>query len=136
MLYVDTSAFLKLLVPEDHTDVLRARLDSLDIWSSTLLAVEAHRAAMRLGVSGSSVDDLLRSVSLVLPDEATFFLARTIGRAELRSLDALHLACASELGDDLEGLVTYDQRLASSTATMGFVVVSPGRPDQWWVNAG
>ena len=30
----------------------------------------------------------------------------------LRSLDALHLAAALEVGDELEGMVTYDQRMA------------------------
>jgi predicted nucleic acid-binding protein len=132
VLYLDTAAFLKLLVREDHTDHLRAALGNAEMWSSTLLAVEAHRAATRLGLHRSAVDDLLATVSLVLPGDATYFRARTIGVATLRSLDALHLASAVELGDELEGLVTYDRRLASGADEIGLTVLSPGQPARWW----
>jgi hypothetical protein len=35
----------------------------------------------------------------------------TLDRAILRSIDALHLASALSLADELEGIVTYDGRL-------------------------
>jgi predicted nucleic acid-binding protein len=50
------------------------------------------------------------------------------GRLEpsgLRSLDAIHLAAALDLGDDLEGLVTYDDRLAEAAVSNGVAVVAP-----------
>ena len=40
--------------------------------------------------------------------------AASLEPSDLRSLDALHLAAAMELGDELEGFVTYDARLAPS----------------------
>jgi predicted nucleic acid-binding protein len=43
----------------------------------------------------------------------------------LRSLDALHLAAALEIGDELEAIVTYDQRLAESAEALGISVVAP-----------
>ena len=43
----------------------------------------------------------------------------------MRSLDALHLASALGLGDDLEGVVTYDGRLAEAVAMIGYPVVAP-----------
>ena len=43
----------------------------------------------------------------------------------LRSLDALHLAAALEVGDDLEGMVTYDQRMAEAAKALGVRVVAP-----------
>ena len=43
----------------------------------------------------------------------------------MRSLDALHLTAALELGDDLEGVVTYDGRLAAAVAMTGYPVVAP-----------
>jgi hypothetical protein len=43
----------------------------------------------------------------------------------LRSLDALHLAAALELGDELEGIVTYDRDLAEGAKALGVVVVAP-----------
>jgi predicted nucleic acid-binding protein len=52
------------------------------------------------------------------------------GRLEpegFRSLDALHLAAAMQLGGDLEGVVAYDERLAAAAREIGITVVSPGR---------
>jgi hypothetical protein len=43
----------------------------------------------------------------------------------MRSLDALHLAAALEIGDELEGVVTYDQRLAAGAEALGISVVAP-----------
>jgi predicted nucleic acid-binding protein len=43
----------------------------------------------------------------------------------LRSLDALHLAAALEVGDDLQGLLTYDRQLAEGAAALGIEVISP-----------
>ena len=42
-----------------------------------------------------------------------------------RSLDALHLAAALDLGDDLDGVITYDDRLASAAVALGVVVIAP-----------
>ncbi len=50
------------------------------------------------------------------------------GRLEadlLRSLDALHLAAAMELGDELDGIVTYDERLAKAAEANGIAAISP-----------
>jgi hypothetical protein len=43
----------------------------------------------------------------------------------LRSLDSLHVAAALEIGDELEGLVTYDRRLTESAQALGIGVVAP-----------
>lgn len=43
----------------------------------------------------------------------------------LGSLDSLHLAGALELGDDLEGIVTYDRRLAAGARAVGIRTVAP-----------
>ena len=43
----------------------------------------------------------------------------------LRSLDALHLASALDLGDDLEALVSYDERQAQGARALGLRVVAP-----------
>ena len=56
------------------------------------------------------------------------FMAEHLQRAEpdlLRSLDALHLAAALDLGDDLDGIITYDERLASAAAALGIAVIAP-----------
>jgi predicted nucleic acid-binding protein len=43
----------------------------------------------------------------------------------MRSLDALHLASALALAEDLEGIVTYDTRLADAALTLGLQVHAP-----------
>ena len=50
------------------------------------------------------------------------------GRLEpvaLRSLDAIHLAAALNMGDDLGGLVTYERALASAARSCGIEVIAP-----------
>jgi predicted nucleic acid-binding protein len=43
----------------------------------------------------------------------------------LRSLDALHLATALEIRDELDGLVTYDGRMAAAAEGLGLAVLAP-----------
>ena len=124
---------MKLLVAEEHSTVLRSALAAKEIWSSSLLAVEAHRAALRLGVDYDEVDLRLAAVTLVAPSETSYFSARTVGTPALRTLDALHLASALELGADLDGVVTYDRRLADAFDLVGVEVVAPGLLGRWWV---
>jgi predicted nucleic acid-binding protein len=124
--YLDTSAFLKLVVAEEESAAMRAWFaGNGPAWSSQALHTEALRAATRLGIDHSLIEDALDAVSLVLPAGSTFLTAGTLSPAELRSLDALHLATALELGEDLEGLVTYDQRMAAGARALSIEVVEP-----------
>jgi len=130
--HLDASAFLKLLVDEEHSEQLERRLDGAELWSSAVLGVEAHRAAMRLGISPSDVDTTLERVSLVLPAASTFHAARMVGNTELRTLDALHLATALEIGPEVASVVVYDRRLARATVAAGLEVEAPGLEPAWW----
>ena len=85
MLYLDTSAFLKLLVDEEHSSDLRAALAEDNVWSSSLLDVEAHRAGRRLGLPADVVTDHLDAVTIFMPGERTLAAAR-----EHRPRDAAH----------------------------------------------
>ena len=124
--YVDTSAFLKLLVEEDGSAAMREwAVVHESLWSSQLLRTEALRAASRLDISDDAVDIALESVSLIMPSVATFYTAGHLAPHSLRSLDALHLATALEMGNDLEGIVTYDDRLIAASRDASLVVVSP-----------
>jgi len=125
--YLDTSAFLKLLVREAETTRLRRWFAAHEpLWSSQLLRTEALRAASRLEIDDTTVERALAAISLVLPAVSTFFTAGRLDPPELRSLDALHLAAALELGDDLEGVVTYDWRMIVGAKIAQIPVVSPG----------
>ena len=124
--YLDTSAFLKLLAEENDSAAMREWAVLHDsLWSSQLLRTEAVRAASHLGISDDDVETALESVSLILPSVATFYTAGHLAPHSLRSLDALHLATALEMGDDLEGIVAYDERLISASRSASLEVVSP-----------
>ncbi len=85
--------------------------------------IEVRRVAARAGADPAEV---LVPLSLVLLDDRVQRLAATVGSASLRSLDAIHLATALSLGDDLGGFCCYDRRLAADAEAAGLTVVSPG----------
>ena len=126
MLYLDTSAFLKLVVAEEHSVELREAVTAAELWSSALLSVEAHRAGRRLEIPVEVIDEHLEAVTLTTLAESTLSAARCLGRDTLRTLDALHLGAALELGADLDGVLTYDNRLASACREEGIAVSAPG----------
>lgn len=126
--YVDTSALVKLVVAESETAALRSWLadDDRELVACDLVRTELIRAVRR------SVPDRVLQARAVLDAiilvEASTGVFEEAGRLEpsvLRSLDAIHLAAALDLGDELEGLVTYDDRLASAAESNGVTVVSP-----------
>ena len=59
-------------------------------------------------------------------DARVFDAAGTLPGSSLRSLDALHLATAQQLGDDLAGVVTYDERQADAARALPLEVKAPG----------
>ena len=63
-----------------------------------------------------------------LLDEAATLAPSTV----LRSLDAIHLACARLLGSDLRAMVTYDERMVAVASSLGMPVETPAvaRPGQ------
>ncbi len=67
----------------------------------------------------------LEGVELIAIDNLVLERAATISPGVLRSLDAIHLATAQQLGTDLGVLVTYDHRLAQAAAELGLPVAAP-----------
>jgi uncharacterized protein len=129
--YLDTSAFIKLAVAEDRSRQMRRWADAEEtrsgaLWSSDLLRTEALRAARRVSEEAlEATRDRLDRTALMTITSDTFQRAGELDPAVLRSLDALHLASALGLGDDLEGVVTYDVRMAEAAKALGLTVVAP-----------
>ena len=126
--YVDTSAFLKLIVAEPESVALRTRLRRWpDRASATLLRTETVRALRRSGNDHlvGNARRLLRAIHLVRIDEPLLDRAGDLGPAELRSLDAIHLATALSIGPELGVFVTYDGRLREAALSQGLDVESP-----------
>ncbi|GMQ97796.1 MAG: type II toxin-antitoxin system VapC family toxin [Acidimicrobiia bacterium] len=128
MFYLDTSAAVKLVVVEKGSTALRRWLAEHDqqIVSSDLLRTELLRAT-RLAAPEQMVlaRAVLDSLILVVLSTAVCERAAMLEPDLLRSLDALHLAAALEMGDELDGVVTYDQRMAQGAQALGIRVVAP-----------
>jgi predicted nucleic acid-binding protein len=125
---MDTSAAVKLVVAEQGTTALRRWLASRDgkIASSDLLRTELLRATRRAAPEQMvQARAVLDSLILLTLSSAVFERAAMLEPDLLRSLDSLHLAAALELGDELEGMVTYDRRLGEGAQALGIRVVDP-----------
>ena len=71
------------------------------------------------------VREVLDAFTLTQLTPAAFSEAGRLDPLGLRPLDALHLASALNLDDDLEGIVTYDHRMADAATTNGIAVLAP-----------
>ena len=90
------------------------------------MRVEATRAAARVGAPAvEAVGAALRRVVLVPVDDEVLDIAAHVADPGVRSLDAIHLATALSLGDDLGVLLTYDARMADAARSLGLPVASP-----------
>ena len=127
--YIDTSAALKLLAEESHSRAFAAFYDESAgaSWvSSALLRIEVIRAVSR--VMPAALPDaraLLLAFDYVSIDDEVVDAAMNEPDRMLRSLDAIHLATARVLGPDLDGLATYDDRLAAAAKDAGISVIDP-----------
>jgi uncharacterized protein len=128
MIYLDTSAALKLVLPEAETA-------SLELWiaeragvprvSSRLLRIEMLRSVAKAAPQRMSrANVVLSSIALVSMDDVAP-TAEVIGEPMLRSLDSIHLATAHELRTELTAFVCYDKRLLDSAHALGLPVESP-----------
>jgi predicted nucleic acid-binding protein len=126
--YLDTSAFLKLVVPEAESAALRTDVSSGgDLVSSALLLVEGRRAAARYGPRAlQRAEAGIAAVTLLALDEAVLERAAVLEPPTPRSLDALHLASALDLGGDLGRFYCYDERLSAAARELGIDVRTPG----------
>lgn len=126
--YLDTSALAKLVVAEVETGALRRWLSEADrVPVSCDLARTELLRAVRRAAPDRILDAraVLDSVTLTTMTAALLEEAGRLDPTSLRSLDAIHLASALNLGDDLEGLLTYDERLADAARRSGVTVIAP-----------
>jgi uncharacterized protein len=125
--YLDSSALVKLVVREAESDALLRYLGSRPVRVSCGLArVEVIRAVQAHGRAAlARARQLLERISLLHLDELLLDQAAVLDGAILRSLDAIHLAAARTLGEDLDELVTYDNRMADAARRLDILVSAP-----------
>ena len=136
--YVDTSALVKLVVPEPGSELAERLWRDAETYASPLGFVEL-RAAVAAGTRRLGLDDLtavaLEEVShavwaRVAPVQLSESLVLAAGaiavRHGLRAADAIHLASAIEVADGLAGssvFLTFDRRLGEAARLEGFRVL-------------
>jgi len=127
-LYLDSSAFVKIVVNETETAAVRMYLarNSVRRLSSALLRTESLRAVRHLGPDAlATVREGLRRVDLIAIDDRILDSAGILEEQVLRTLDAIHLATAMAVGDDLDAIVTYDERMVEAARLLGLSTASP-----------
>jgi len=127
VVYLDSSALVKLVVAERESAALRRYLRSIPQRASCALAkVEVLRAVRpHGGAAMKRARGLLRRLDLVRLDDDLLDAAAALDAGVLRSLDAIHLAAAQVLGDALTAVVTYDDRMAAAAGRLGLPVAAP-----------
>ena len=131
MIYLDSAALVKLVHAEAGSQALRDWLgdrSSLGWVSSVLVEVETVRALARRAPEAVGrlplIFDLMVLVEISPEVRA---LAQRVMPPAVRTLDAIHLATALRMSDQLTSLVTYDRRLAGAATAAGLTVGSPAK---------
>lgn len=134
VIYIDSSAAMKLVRPERHSDRLSAWLAErreMHVLSSVLVEVELIRATRRIAPDRlTRAGDVLRGIGVVALSSSVVARAAAYGDRDLRSLAAIHLATAEHVVTTslraLEAFVAYDERLLAAAAAAGLPIVAPG----------
>ena len=126
VVYLDSSALVKLVVREPESAALRSYLRSTpNRVSSALARVEVLRAVLPHGAGARiRARQVLERTSLLALDDTLLDAAGSLDLPGLRSVDAIHLAAAQAVGP-LRPLVTYDRRLAGAAESLGLEHVAP-----------
>lgn len=126
--YLDSSALVKLVVTEAESAALRDWLTAAEREpvTSDLARTELLRAVRRTAPDQAvTAHEVLETMIVMTLATETFEAAGRLDPPTLRALDALHLAAALELGDDLDAVVVYDERLTDAANAYGIRTIAP-----------
>ena len=125
--YLDSSAIVKLAVAEPESAALRSYLRRRrPLVSSALARTEVGRALAPIGATAVTRGrQALTRINLVRVSDRVLEAAARVAPPELRSLDAIHLATAQQLGVSLVRIVTYDERMFDAAQAAGWAAVAP-----------
>lgn len=124
--YLDSSALIKLVAVEPESAALRRELAHWPQRTSSLLArVEVTRAAVRLSASAPALAVRVLADLDLLAVDPIIPAATQLGGVLLRSLDAIHLATAASIANELGALITYDHRMITEGLALGLPVLTP-----------
>jgi predicted nucleic acid-binding protein len=141
IVYFDSSAFVKLVVEEDSSDLAAALWDGCDAAASSRLAYPEVRAALaaagrdhrlkaqaqrRAEAAWEQYWQATRAVALT--EEITIRAGELAAEHALRGGDAVHLASALAIGSDDLLFAAWDQRLRSGAEAAGIRLAPAAHP--------
>jgi predicted nucleic acid-binding protein len=126
-IYLDSSAIVKLAVTEKESAALRRYLQHRSpLVVSALARTEVARSLLPLGPTAvQRGHDVLAKMDLIRVSDRILLEAGSLQPAELRSLDAIHLATMRQLGASVRRLVTYDSRMSAAAEELGISTAAP-----------
>jgi hypothetical protein len=129
LIYLDSSALVKLAVTEPESAALADWLrDSSQLVrvSSPLVRVEVPRAVWRADPGSlPQAYTIVRRLREIRMTEAVLTRAAGVRPNVLRTLDAIHVASAMSVRDNLTALVSYDKRVLAAAQDAGLPTASP-----------
>ena len=130
MIYLDSSALLKLLFEENESSALEQWLTAhaaSPMVSSELAKVEVLRASRRLAPATlPAARMMLTQLDLIPLTGGVVERAAELAEPSLRGLDALHVASALSIAGDLSTFIAYDRRLIAAASAAGLDPLQPG----------
>ena len=135
MIYLDTSALVKLIRTEEESESLADWLDGrteIPWITASLTEVELPRAIVRAAfLEGlSAVPAILARLDKFEIEPVIRSTAAAYQDPALRPLDAIHPATAQVAASaaSLTAFVAYDRRLREAARDLGMTTVAPGSP--------
>ena len=128
VVYLDSSAIVKLIILEAGSEALRAWLTDRPLRATSAIArTEVLRAIRPEGSAAiAAARTIFRALDLVSVSESVLEAAALLLPTTLRTLDAIHLATVVSIGDELGAVVTYDRRMIEGARALGLPTASPG----------
>lgn len=132
IVYFDSSAFVKLVVEEDGSDLAAALWDGCDAAVSSRLAYPEVRAALAAAGRDHRLDSTSRrraetaweqywaaTRAIELTERVTAHAGELAGQHALRGADAVHLASLLAVGTADPLFAVWDQRLRAGARSVG-----------------
>ena len=136
--FFDTSALIKRYVQEKESNIVDNLMESADeIFISAITQIESISAARRLleekSLSKSDFnvfkDNLASDFPFFTVVEFSEYIEKKaielIEKHQIKTLDAIQLACCLAVKEDIDHLVTSDVKLARTASDVGIDIINP-----------
>lgn len=116
------------MLTEKESAALESRVAGARLVASAISHVEVTRAVRRVvddPAATTVLDDVWDRFVVLGVNRSVLDAAARVAPAALRTLDAIHLASALGLADELDAFLTYDRQLGAAASQAGLPVEAP-----------